>query len=434
MKQALEEIKKDLGSDAFILSGKEVKPKKLLGVFGRRFFEVTAAVDRSVAVDSPDKSTGLETDKTQDYVQLSKVAAKRESDSQTKNSALELGTEVIEPVSLPETKVVLDEIRSLKNLIQSIPSISPHRAVVPFTPREFSSPVCREMYHDLLSIGLGEELVRELLNQTMGKGKCKVSPNKTALRRRIATRLSRRIKVLKDLIKDRPGKKPLTIALIGPTGVGKTTTLAKLAARAVLEDQLDVAFITLDTFRIAAVEQLRTYAEIIGVPAKVVENVAQMNTAIASFNRKDLILIDTAGRSPRELGVHPEVAQYFNQSPLIHKSLVLSATTKDRDLSDVSKKYEAFGLDSLIVTKLDETEAYGPILNGVVRMDNPLAYVTVGQNVPRDILTPNSTRLVKLALGIGNYGWDSFINESLNGSAPYAPSRSRSAELCVGAR
>ena len=434
MKQALEEIKKDLGSDAFILSGKEVKPKKLLGVFGRRFFEVTAAVDRSVAVDSPDKSTGLEMDKTQDYVQLSKVAAKRESDSQTKNSALELGTEVIEPVSLPETKVVLDEIRSLKSLIQSIPSISQHRTVTAFTPREFSSTVYREMYHELVSIGLGEELVRELLNQAISKGKSKAPPNKTVLKRRIATRLSRRIKVVKDLIKERSGKKPLVIALIGPTGVGKTTTLAKLAARAVLEDQLDVALITLDTFRIAAVEQLRTYAEIIGVPAKVVESVSQMNTAITSFGRKDLILIDTAGRSPRELSVHPEVAQYFSQSPLIHKSLVLSATTKEQDLSDVSKKYEVFDPDSLIVTKLDETEVYGPILNGVVRMGNPLAYVTVGQNVPRDILTPNSTRLVDLALGFGKYSWESFMSESLTASVSSAPRRSRSIELSVGAR
>ena len=434
MKQALEQIKKDLGSDAFILGGKEVKPKKLLGVFGRRFFEVTAAVDRSLPVDPLDRSNSLEVDKTKDHVQLSRIAAQREGHPQAKNAAQELSAESTDPLSLPQTKVVLDEIRSLKSLIQSIPSISQHRAVTTFIPREFSSTVYREMYHDLLSIGLGEELVRELLSQGMGKGKNKAPTNKNVLRRRIAAQLSRRIKVVKDLIKERPGKRPLIIALIGPTGVGKTTTLAKLAARAVLEDQLDVALITLDTFRIAAVEQLRTYAEIIGIPAKVVEGISQMNAAIASFGRKDLILIDTAGRSPRELTVQPEIAQFFSQSPLIHKSLVLSATTKEHDLADLSKKYEVFSPDSLIVTKLDETEVYGPVLNGVVRMGNPLAYVTVGQNVPRDILTPNSTRLVNLALGFGSHSWERFISESMNASGSDTSSRSRGIELSVGAR
>jgi flagellar biosynthesis protein FlhF len=435
MKQALEEIKKDLGPDAFILSSKEVKPKKILGVFGRRFFEVTAAVDRSRPDDPLDKSASVDIDKTQDHVQLSKAAAQRVSISQTKNAAPESSTEVVAPVSPPEVKVVLDEIRSLRSLIQSMPSNTQQsRAVTAITPREFSPTVYRETYHDLLSMGLNEELVRELLNQAMNKGKGKAPPCKIALKRRIAMRLSRRIKVVKDLIKERPTRRLLAIALIGPTGVGKTTTLAKLAARAVLEDQLDVALITLDTFRIAAVEQLKTYAEIIGVPAKVVESVSQMNTAIASYSSKDLILIDTAGRSPRELSAQPEVAQYFSQSPLIHKSLVLSATTKERDLADVSKRYEAFGLDSLIVTKLDETELYGTILNEVVRMGNPLAYVTVGQNVPRDILSPNPTRLVNLALGFGNYGWESFMSESLRASTPCASSRSRSIELSVGAR
>jgi hypothetical protein len=86
------------------------------------------------------------------------------------------------------------------------------------------------------------------------------------------------------------------------------------------------------------------------------------------------------------------------------------------------------------VTKLDETEVYGPVLNEVIRLGNPLAYVTVGQNVPRDILSPNPTRLVNLALGFGNYGWESFLCESLKASAPCASSRSRSVELCVGAR
>jgi len=166
----------------------------------------------------------------------------------------------------------------------------------------------------------------------------------------------------------------------------------------------------------------------------VVETIPQMRGAIEDFGSKDLILIDTAGRGHRELGAQPEIAQFFRQSPHIHKSLVLSATTKQTDLSDLMKRYTIFGPNSVIVTKLDETETYGQLFNELLRAGQPLAYVTVGQNVPRDILNPNPGKLVSLTLGMGDVTWETFVGMP----APTRPVSTRghrkAIELCVGAR
>ncbi len=148
--------------------------------------------------------------------------------------------------------------------------------------------------------------------------------------------------------------------MIGPTGVGKTTTLAKLAARAVLNQNLKVGFITIDTFRIAATEQLKTYAEIIDVPTKVVENVKGLARAIEEFADKDLVLIDTAGRSPREIGSLQELANAFNELPNVQKALLLSATTKRSDLTEITETYKIFNPGCVIFTKLDETAGLRP--------------------------------------------------------------------------
>jgi flagellar biosynthesis protein FlhF len=196
---------------------------------------------------------------------------------------------------------------------------------------------------------------------------------------------------------------------LGPTGVGKTTTLAKLAAKAFLDERMKVGLITLDTFRIAAVEQLRTYAEIIGVPTKVAENPTQMDLAIKSFDDKDLILIDTTGRSQRNMDNQLEMAQYFRKNPSIKKVLLLSATTKHADLQDILEKYQIYDPGHLIFTKLDETQAFGTMISELAQSVPPLAYLTVGQNVPRDIMSPDTQCILNLALGEGQNRWEEFL-------------------------
>lgn len=191
------------------------------------------------------------------------------------------------------------------------------------------------------------------------------------------------------------------VALVGPTGVGKTTTLAKIAALTALFGKKKVAFVTADTYRIAAVEQLRTYAEIIGVPCEVVYTPAEMRQALAAHEGCDLVLIDTAGRSPRS-GMHmAELRAFLEAAQVDETHLVLSMTTRPRDLLDIVERFSPCGVNRLIFSKLDETSRLGPILGVTSAVKVPISYVTYGQNVPEDIEVADPFRLARWILGGG---------------------------------
>lgn len=416
MKQALDQIKKELGQDAFILSGKEVKGKKVMGLFGKSYFEVTAAVDyggnplRTAA--SPKGSqiaSGLlrddgELDRIQDTFAFSSTPKK------SRPTRGETGTVGVSVPAAPATEAagesetdqrfLLEEIRQLRSMIQSIPrQVSLPRVPAVYQAPRFAHPMYEEVYLDLIARELDDELAFKLVDTLIKETKGKRTPSRHQLTRKIASCLSSRIHLCDDLIRAESATGQKVLAVVGPTGVGKTTTLAKLAARAVLEKRLKVGFVTVDTFRIAATEQLKTYAEIIDVPTTVVENLRSLSRAIQEFRDKDLILIDTAGRSPREMESLNELAETLNSLPGVQKVLLLSATTKRSDLIEIVEKYQMFDPSCVIFTKLDETRVYGPVLSQLVRSACPLAYVTVGQNVPKDILVPDAVRLVSLFQG-----------------------------------
>lgn len=188
------------------------------------------------------------------------------------------------------------------------------------------------------------------------------------------------------------------VILIGPTGVGKTTTIAKLAANFSLVGGRDVGVVTMDTYRIAAVEQLKTYADIIGLPVQVAYSPKDLREAIARMNDKDLILVDTAGRSQNN---HIQMAELKNYLQGINAEihLVVSATTKQRDVDEIVKVFSQLPIDRVIVTKLDETAAHGIILQTCERAQAPLAFITTGQGVPEDIEVASGEKIAQLILG-----------------------------------
>lgn len=195
------------------------------------------------------------------------------------------------------------------------------------------------------------------------------------------------------------------VFFIGPTGVGKTTTIAKLASRFKLNENRKVGMVTADTYRIAAVEQLNTYAGIIDVPVSVVYTPSEMEEAVASLDKYDMIFIDTAGRSHKNEKQHDEVVELIES---IKKSnididvqvfLVLSATTKYRDIINICDAYKDIEGYSLLFTKLDETVSLGNILNTRLYTNAPLSYTTSGQNVPDDIEKADVQKLAKSFLG-----------------------------------
>ncbi|MGM9539435.1 flagellar biosynthesis protein FlhF [Anaerovibrio sp.] len=192
--------------------------------------------------------------------------------------------------------------------------------------------------------------------------------------------------------------RPKVVALIGPTGVGKTTTLAKIAARFVLEQGARVALITADTYRISAVEQLKTYSDILGLPLEIVYNPEALKKAIDKHQDKQLILIDTAGRSQYNEYQMKELSGLLSIDADIEKHLVMSATTKTSDGLELLENFSICQPDRVIFTKVDETGTHGIILNILHRRKVALSYVTNGQSVPDDIEPASVEKLAELLL------------------------------------
>jgi len=198
-----------------------------------------------------------------------------------------------------------------------------------------------------------------------------------------------------------PGKRKV-VALVGSTGVGKTTTIAKLAANMRLRDGVKMGLVTVDTYRIAAVEQLRTYAEIIDLPMKVVTSPPEMRRALEELVGLDLILIDTAGRSPRDELQIQELKSLLAEATVDEVHLVMNMTASAKTLEATARKFAAAGTTSLIMTKLDEAAGMGTLLSVARKVPLPISYLTTGQDVPDDIEPANATRMARLILGREN--------------------------------
>jgi flagellar biosynthesis protein FlhF len=399
LREALDKVKRDLGADAFILGQREIRPSNLLGLVQKSRVEVTAAVDPSSAPaqnETPKKRQGRShttdaIEQVKDRVQISDAAPAPP-----------------EAAASPHNEVVLDEIRKLNAAIRSMSTERPPAQVVWLKSRRFPTSATKELYATLVAAGIDEKLASSVAADANGSIDA------------AAAALAARIRIHNLLPKAAPDRTQV-VAFLGPTGVGKTTTIAKIAADAAFNRNLKVGLITLDNFRIAAIEQLKTYGEIMGISVHSVAGVHELPTAIKFLSDRDIVLIDTAGRSHREVCHEWELATFLHTSEDIQKVLVLSATTRASDLAEIVDQYELFGTNCLVFTKLDETATHGAILNELVRSGKPLAYVTVGQTVPLDIVKPEARQLADVSIGPKRAeSWTRLIQKSRPQDIPHS--------------
>ncbi len=240
-----------------------------------------------------------------------------------------------------------------------------------------------DLFVDLLDADLGDELARELIEEARGPAGDSRGEDAATLQPRLIEVLQSRIAAAGPIVCE-PGQRRIA-ALVGPTGVGKTTTLAKLAANFRLRERRRVGLVTVDTYRIAAVEQLRTYAEIIDLPMEVVATPGDMRRALDRLSDVELVLLDTAGRSPRDELRIQELKSILEEARADEVHLVLSAASGSGPLQLAAERFAPAGVTSVLLTKLDEAATLGPAFALLQRTGRRLSYLTHGQNVPDDI-------------------------------------------------
>ena len=255
-----------------------------------------------------------------------------------------------------------------------------------------------QLFSELIDAEVNEELASQFIEQLDHDTTPMDLQDPQLLRTRLAQSMAAEIRIASP-IKLAPGERRL-IALVGPTGVGKTTTIAKLAANFHLRDQRRVGLITVDTYRIAAVDQLRTYADIIDLPMEVVSTPKEMRAAIDRLSDLDLILMDTAGRSPRDDVRIQELRAILAEANADEIQLVLSCIASTNSLTRSAQQFAKVGTTSLLLTKLDEATGLGNLIPLFRNCELPISYLTNGQNVPHDIEPANASKLARVILGM----------------------------------
>ncbi|MBX3412477.1 MAG: flagellar biosynthesis protein FlhF [Pirellulales bacterium] len=253
------------------------------------------------------------------------------------------------------------------------------------------------IFTDLIEADVPEELARELVDRVRREAPRDELGDDRLVRGRLCRMIEGDIRTSGPL-RVTPGQCRV-VALVGPTGVGKTTTVAKLAAQYRLREKRAVGLITVDTYRIAAVEQLRTYADIIDLPMHVVSTPREMRKSIEQMQHLELILMDTAGRSPRDEVKIQELKVFLQEARADEVHLVLSSVAGAASLARTAERFATAGTTSLLFTKLDEATGLGNLLPVIREAGLPLSYVTNGQNVPDDIEAADARELASIVLG-----------------------------------
>ncbi len=377
MNEAIIKVKSELGIDAVILNSRKIKQPGILGFFKKNVVEVVAAIDEDYKIETK-------------YSKKSKIKTKLEPEKTDE-------TTIVEPKKNTEMDTKIDKLTMLvENLEKKISSIENSEIRENYVTQKKVENNFDKYIKLLTDNDLSEKVSTQIMNQVNKRISVDSNNEKTILN------------AMKIVIKDYLGEPDEILSnyneqkvfmFVGPTGVGKTTTLAKLAAKLSLRENKKVGLITADTYRIAAVEQLKTYSEILGIPLSVIYETDEMDDAINDFKDKDFILIDTAGRNYKDKILKEELEGMLKYIKDPEVYLVLSLVADYKNLVNVIKSYDFIENCKLIFTKYDEAVTFGNILNVKMFANKKLSYITNGQSVPDDIELLNIDVLADIIVG-----------------------------------
>lgn len=370
--EAVMMAKEEMGSNAVVLNIKTTKQRGFKRLFKKDTVEITAALEDKTTSSIPVSKINIAVDDSMEKEEKKPTAIEEKLDNLQ---------------SILESRMANSEEKELDNVK---------------TEKNANFTFIQLIYNQLLENEVDEKYINQIISEIESslKKESNLDTILASVYQKIVLKLGSPVEIsLED-------KKTKVAFFVGPTGVGKTTTIAKIASMFKLDKEAKVAMITSDTYRIAAVEQLRTYANILDVPLQVVYTLEELNDAIDKFKEYDLILIDTAGRSHKNKEQCMEMLHFVNDCVIPEDCtkevfIVLSASTKYKDLENIVDVYGEIGNYNLIFTKLDETSAFGNILNIKLKTGVNLSYVTSGQVVPDDISLIDAQKMAKSLLGGG---------------------------------
>lgn len=368
MNEAMTRIRYELGNDAIIISQRKIKRPGFKGFFSKKIIEVTAAIDDVIKVKEEVKERINE--KVKEKVK-EKVEGKFKEE--VKVEVKEEGKTILN--NDDEIPDLMKEMKEMKELISNMITKVPGKV-----KRKSSIQIKLE------NSDLNEKVIKKILT------KVKTIEGDIDETEKLKQSIEKMVSIKSVKLEG-------IIALVGPTGVGKTTTIAKLAGKLSLVDKKSVGLITIDTYRIGAVDQLKTYADIMNIPFKVVLSCKELEAAIMSMKKCDVIIVDTTGRSSKNAMQISELRAFVDKLNTENIHLVLSSTTKNRDIETIIEGYKILKYNNVIITKLDETSSYGSLLNILDCAKKPLSFVTTGQNVPEDIKVLTPSDICDLILG-----------------------------------
>lgn len=379
MPEAMKMIRAELGSDAVILNSKVVQTRGFFGLFRKKNFEVIAAIDSEV----PKNQTMQPKEKN-----------KKPAVIDIKSEPISIKQDIPKPVNTQQAKEPSESapelVKEMKELRAAIKELSVDSSPYP-------APL-QEINQMLIDQGIDPSIRKEMMTTLMEKWY--MTSDKASFEEVKKWTKECMASVISGVEYGGLTFQKKYINVVGPTGVGKTTTIAKIAADSMLKDKKKIAFITTDTFRIAAIEQLKTYAKILSAPVEVCYSFDDFKKAKEAYKDYDVIFIDTAGRNFRNEKYIDDLNDLIHFSNDMETFLVLSLTSKMSDMKVIYEQFSKIAISKFIFTKVDETANYGAMVNLIADSAIGVAYLTNGQNVPDDIVVATPALITNTILGV----------------------------------